>query len=66
MVDVGAVIIEPDLFCPGVFAAGCVVEEDDVCFYAVGIKDTGWQAKDGMNICGFRKASYDRPLLPPL
>ena len=37
--DIGAVVVEPGLFCPRVFAAGFVVEEDDVCFYAVGVKD---------------------------
>ena len=30
--DVGAVVEEPDLFCPGIFAAEFVVEEYDVCF----------------------------------
>ena len=64
--DVGAVVVEPDLFCPGVFVGGFVVEEDNICFYAVGIKDTSWQRKDGMNICSFRKASYERPPLPRL
>ena len=41
MVNIGAIVVKPDFFCPGVFAAGFVVEEDDVCFYAVGVKDTG-------------------------
>ena len=38
MVYVGAVVVEPNLFCPWVFAAGFVVEEDDVGFYPVRIK----------------------------
>ena len=34
VVYVGAVVIEPNLFCKRVFAAGFVIEEDDGCFYA--------------------------------
>lgn len=30
--DIGAAIVDPDLCCPGVFAGGVVVEEEDVGF----------------------------------
>ena len=38
---VGAVVVDLCFFCPWVFAAGFVVDEDDVCFYTIGVEDTG-------------------------
>lgn len=58
--DFSAVVVEPDLFCLRVFAAGLVVEEDNVCFATVGVKDAGWQTKDGMCICCFQQLFTDR------
>ena len=38
MVNVGTVVVEPDLFCPWVFTAAFVIEEDHICFYAICIE----------------------------
>jgi hypothetical protein len=43
MVYVGAVIINPNFFCPWVFAGRFVVENNNICFYSIGILNTGGQ-----------------------
>jgi len=46
VVDVGTVIVEPDVFGPRVRAGLPVVEKKDVCLDAIGVKDAGRQAQD--------------------
>ena len=48
MMNVGAVIINPDFFGPWVFAAGFVVKENYIGFNALSIEYPGGQAKDGV------------------
>ena len=55
MVDVGAVVIDPDLFGPGIFAGGLAVEEKDIGFDAIGVEDAGGEAEDGVEIGGLHK-----------
>lgn len=53
--NVGAVIVHPNLFCPGVFAGGAVVEEENVGFDALGVEDAGGQTQDGVEIRRFKE-----------
>jgi hypothetical protein len=39
VVNIGAVIVNPYFFCSGVFAAGFAVEEEDACFYVIGVEN---------------------------
>lgn len=48
--DVRAVIVKPDLFGPGLARSGLRIKEDDVCFDAVRVKNSGRQAQNCMQI----------------
>ena len=39
---VGAQVIDPQIFGPGFFASGSVVEEQYVGFHPLGVENTGW------------------------
>ena len=47
-VDVGAEVVQPDLFGPGLFTGRLVIEKDDVGFDTLLVEDTGGQAEDGV------------------
>ena len=46
--DVGSVVVEPDVFGPGFFSGRFVVEEKDVGFNTVGVEDAGGEAENGV------------------
>lgn len=50
VVDVGAVVVIPNLGRGGSFARGAVVEEEHVGLHAVGVEDARRQAQDGMQL----------------
>jgi hypothetical protein len=50
VVDVGAVVIEPDFLGPRVFAGFVVIEEVDIRFDALRVEDAGGEAKDGGSV----------------
>ena len=55
MVDVGAVVVDPDFFGQWVFAGGLAVEEEDIGFDAIGIEDTGGKTQDGVEVGGLHE-----------
>jgi len=55
MVNVGPVIINRDLSGPRVVAGGFVIEENNIGFYTLGIKNAGWQTKDNMRVGCFKQ-----------
>jgi len=59
MVDIGAVIVYPNLFSPWVTGSWLVVEEKHICLYTLCIKNTGWQTQDGMQFGCFHKLFTD-------
>lgn len=54
MVDVGAVVVDPDRFRPGLCPAWAAIEEQDVGLHPVGVEDAGGQAEDGVEVGGFQ------------
>ena len=60
VVDVGAVIVVPDLFGPRVRAGFAVVEEDHIRLDAMGIEDAGGQAQDGVQVGVLQQLAPDR------
>lgn len=42
--DIGAVVVDPNLFGPGVFTGGLAVEEEDIGFDSIGIEDASGEA----------------------
>ncbi len=58
--DVGPVVVIPDLFCPRVRAGFVVVKEDDIGLDALRIEDTGRQAQYGVQVSILQQLSaYD-------
>ena len=60
VVDVGTVVVEPDLFCPGPFPTRLAVEEKDVGLNPLGIKDAGRQAQDGVQVAFLQQLAPHR------
>ena len=54
VVDVGAIVVKPDLFSPRFLTGGVVVEEQHIGLDAVGVEDAGGQAQDGVQFGGFQ------------
>src|SRR3990172_1417537 len=50
MMNIGAVIIEPDLFCPWVFTRGSCIKEKHICLYSLGVKYPCWKAQYSMQV----------------
>jgi len=50
MVDVGTVVVNPDLLRPGIGGGFPIFEEEDVRLDAVGVEDAGGQAQDGVQL----------------
>ena len=50
MVDVGAVVVEPDFFRPGPFPPWLAVEEQHIRLDALGVEDAGGQAQNGVQV----------------
>ena len=46
---VGTKVVEPDFFGV-VFVGFSAGKKEDVCFYTLGIKDSGWQAEDCVQV----------------
>ena len=59
VVNVGAIVVIPDLLCPRVFAGLVVVEEDHVGFHALCVKNAGRQAQDRMKFGGLEQVLPD-------
>ena len=59
VVYVGAVIVIPNLFGPWLFGGGLVIEKQDVRLDAVGVKDAGGQAQDGVEVGVFQEPLPD-------
>lgn len=60
VVDVGAVVVVPDLGGLRVRAGGAVVEEDHIRLDALGVEDAGWQPQNGVQIGGVEQLAADR------
>ena len=50
VVDVGAVVEDPELLGPGLLTGGLGVEEQDVCLDALGVEDAGGEPQQGVNV----------------
>jgi hypothetical protein len=59
VMDVGAVVVVPNLFGPGFFGGGLIIEEEDVGFNALGVEKPGGQAQDGMQVGVFEELFAD-------
>ena len=59
MVDVGAVVVIPDLFGCSALVGGAVVEEEDVGLHSLSIEDARRQSQDGVEICGLHESLAD-------
>ncbi len=59
MQDVGAVVAIANFFGAGVFGGFAVVEEENVCLYALGVEDAGGEAEDGVVVRGFEEVLTD-------
>ena len=57
--DVGAEIVNPDIFRLPLWAGGALIEEKHVCLDAGLVENAGGQAENGMQIGGFQKLSAD-------
>ena len=50
MVDIGPVVVEPDLLRPGIRAGFVIVEEDHIGLDALRVEHAGRQAQDSMQV----------------
>ena len=60
MVNIGAVVVVPDLLRPGVRAGFVVVEEDHVGLDALRVEHAGRQAQDGVQVGVVQQLLADR------
>ena len=47
---ISAEVIYPELFSPRRFAGWFAIKEEDICFDALGIKQTGGKSQQGVNV----------------
>jgi hypothetical protein len=59
-VDVGAVVIDPDLLRMRILAACLVVEENHIGLHALGVEDARGQAQDRVHIRSFEQLAAHR------
>jgi hypothetical protein len=59
MMYIGAVIVDPNFFFPGLFGCRLRFEEKNVCLYVICIKNACRQAKYCMQVSGFKKFFAD-------
>ncbi len=52
VVNISAVVVDPDVLGPGLGAGGVVVEEEDVGFDSVGVEDACGETKDRVEVGG--------------
>src|SRR4030067_1312479 len=65
MMDISAVIIDPDLLCPSVFARGFCVKEKHICLYSLGVKYPCREAQNSMQFhCLYQLLSYGLTCTP--
>ena len=47
---VGAQVLDPQLAGPRGFGGGLLVEEQHICFHALGVEQAGGQAQQGVDV----------------
>src|SRR4030067_2705932 len=65
MMDISAVIIDPDLLCPWVFTRWSCIKEKHICLYPLGVKYPCREAQDSMQFhCLHQLLSYGLTCTP--
>lgn len=56
---VGAEVVDPEVFGPGLFAGFFALEEEDVGFDSLGVEDAGGEAQEGVDVAAFEEFAAD-------
>ena len=56
---VGAEVVDPEVFGPGLFAGFLALEEEDVGFDSLGVEDAGGQAQEGVDVAALEQFAAD-------
>ena len=71
VVNIGAVVVVPDFLCSQVFAGFVVIEKEHVRLYTIGVKNTGRQAENGVQVSilhellanGLARATFEQNII---
>jgi len=55
VMDVGAVVVDPQVFRPGLFTSGLGIEEENIRLHARGVEEPGGEPKQGVNVALFQE-----------
>ena len=56
---VGAEVVDPEVFGPGLFAGFLALEEEDVGLHSLGVEDAGGEAQEGVDVAALEEFAAD-------